>query len=116
MQLTSAGVGTYWYLPPETFDTGIVDISEKVDVWSVGVIFYELLFGRRPFGNGMTQQKIYQKNAIVNEARQLKVPEKALRGSKITGVTKKFIEKCLAYDAEERFTPSEALNHDYFKF
>ena len=46
-----------------------MDISEKVDVWSVGVIFYELLFGKRPFGNGMSQQKIYQKNAIVNEAK-----------------------------------------------
>lgn len=40
MNLTSQGVGTYWYLPPETFVDGGAEVSCKVDVWSVGVIFY----------------------------------------------------------------------------
>lgn len=55
LELTSQGVGTYWYLPPECFESGKnATISTKVDVWSVGVIFYEMLFGERPFGQGMT--------------------------------------------------------------
>lgn len=39
IDLTSQGVGTYWYLPPETFFAN-AEISSKVDVWSLGVIFY----------------------------------------------------------------------------
>lgn len=56
MDLTSQGVGTYWYLPPETFEDFNPQISAKVDVWSLGVIFFELLYGRKPFGHGIPQQ------------------------------------------------------------
>jgi tousled-like kinase len=52
MELTSQGVGTYWYLPPECFDQS-PKISSKVDVWSAGVIFYEMLYGKKPFGHNM---------------------------------------------------------------
>ena len=45
--LTSTA-GTYYYLPPETFRGS--KISSKVDIWSVGVIFFELLYGKKPFG------------------------------------------------------------------
>ena len=44
MELTSQGAGTYWYLPPECFQVGPSPptISAKVDVWSVGIIFYQV--------------------------------------------------------------------------
>ena len=49
MELTSQGAGTYWYLPPECFVLGKEPpkISSKVDVWSVGVIFYQCLYGKK---------------------------------------------------------------------
>ncbi len=64
IDLTSQGVGTYWYLPPETFRDE-AEISSKVDVWSLGVIFFEMLYGRRPFGHGVNQNKIYQDGIIL---------------------------------------------------
>ena len=39
---TSHGAGTYWYLPPECFDASTKTISPKVDVWSVGVLTYQV--------------------------------------------------------------------------
>lgn len=43
MELTSQGAGTYWYLPPECFVKGdSARISSKVDVWSAGIIFYQV--------------------------------------------------------------------------
>ena len=47
MALTSQGMGTYCYLPPETF-TNNPQLSPKVDIWSLGVIFYEMVCGQRP--------------------------------------------------------------------
>jgi len=77
-ELTSVGCGTYWYLPLECFPKQgsslnpnvkngdiVVDpnskqeVSNKVDVWSVGVIFYEMLYGKRPYGANMSQDKFY---------------------------------------------------------
>lgn len=59
MDLTSQGAGTYWYLPPECFVVGKAPpkISSKVDVWSVGVIFYQCLYGKKPFGHNQSQEQ-----------------------------------------------------------
>ena len=69
-ELTSFGSGTYWYLPPECLSGPKELISTKVDVWSLGVICFQLLFGSRPFGNGMSQQEILQSN-VINSNTQL---------------------------------------------
>lgn len=77
IELTSQGVGTYWYLPPECFDTdkNPPGISSKVDVWSIGVILYELVFGVRPFGHSLTQDRILKENVITN-AKKVEFPQK----------------------------------------
>jgi tousled-like kinase len=42
-----------------------------VDVWSAGVIFYQMLFGRRPFGEGCSQEQIMRERPVFN-ARQVR--------------------------------------------
>eukprot|EP00727_Mastigamoeba_balamuthi_P005931 m51a1_g1958 putative serine threonine-protein kinase tousled-like 2-like (215) ;mRNA; r:1057416-1060596 len=71
LELTSLGAGTYWYLPPEClfFAPGQVPmISHKVDVWSVGIIFYQMLYGKRPFGNNMSQEKFRSEAVLRKDA------------------------------------------------
>gem|GEM_PF-6323536 len=48
-RMTESGVivGTLRYMSPETINEGI--ISDKGDVYSMGVIFYEMLTGQKPF-------------------------------------------------------------------
>ncbi len=71
INLTSQGVGTYWYLPPETYEEHCPQISPKVDVWSAGVIFYEMLYSKRPFGHGLSQDKIYNEGIILTSGKKL---------------------------------------------
>lgn len=77
IELTSQGVGTYWYLPPECFEQGRTPpgISSKVDIWSVGVILYEMLFMKKPFGNSCTQEKILKEGVMLN-AKRVEFPAK----------------------------------------
>jgi len=60
-------VGTYWYLPPECFNYNSPKISTKVDVWSAGVILYEMLYGRRPFNHNMSQEWIFKEGLMLGD-------------------------------------------------
>ncbi|CAD2213495.1 tousled-like kinase [Angomonas deanei] len=100
IELTSQGTGTYWYLPPECFETGATPrISNKVDVWSTGVIFYQMLFGRRPFAEGESQRKIWQEKLILSSARNLNFPDTP----KVSDEAMNLIRRCLAPNVSERY-------------
>ena len=99
MELTSQGAGTYWYLPPECFvmdDT--VRISNKVDVWSIGVIFYQMLYGKRPFGDGISQDHLLKNNTMLQAARDVQIPDEP----KVSDQCKQFLGVCLTYEQTYR--------------
>ncbi|XP_031414732.1 serine/threonine-protein kinase tousled-like 1-B isoform X1 [Clupea harengus] len=110
MDLTSQGAGTYWYLPPECFVVGKEPpkISNKVDVWSVGVIFFQCLYGRKPFGHNQSQQDILQENTIL-KATEVQFPVKPVASNE----AKAFIRRCLAYRKEDRFDVQQLCSDSY---
>jgi tousled-like kinase len=114
IELTSQGAGTYYYLPPECFSacnvmsTGQLKVSNKVDVWSVGVVFYELLYGRKPFGDGQPQEHILrQASSIFNPNAELSFP------SKISKQAEEFLRRLLTYDVRKRPDVIEASDDPY---
>ena len=131
MDLTSQGAGTYWYLPPECFVVGKTPpkISSKVDVWSLGVIFYQCLYGKKvifdfkrfdnifflklnsffqPFGHNQSQATILEENIIL-KATEVQFPNKPT----VSAEAKNFIRKCLAYRKDDRMDVMEMVKDAY---
>lgn len=109
-ELTSQGAGTIWYQAPECHQRGQHPplISSKVDVWSTGIIFYELLYGIKPFGQGLSQETVFKDQVIVNSG-SVNFPSKPA----VSSECKEFIRKCLDYNQDERFDVLEACNSLY---
>lgn len=112
INLTSQGVGTYYYLPPECFIKGTnVTITSKVDIWSLGVVVYEMLFGVKPFGNNYSQEKFVRDKVYIN-AKDLTFDDNIVR---ISEECKMFIRNCLRVDQEKRYDAFEAINSRFIK-
>jgi serine/threonine protein kinase len=87
-------LGTVNYMSPEQAEGS--PTGRSTDIWSLGVVLYEMVAGQRPFRGEVDQAVIY---SIVNEQPE---PLTALR----TGVPKdldRVVDKCLAKDADERY-------------
>ncbi|MGA9291370.1 MAG: protein kinase [Ignavibacteriaceae bacterium] len=82
-QLTKAGstLGTTAYMSPEQAKGESVD--QRTDIWSLGVVFYQMISGKLPFKGEYDQAIIY---SILNKS-----PEELNTAKKI----KNFVYKCL---------------------
>jgi tousled-like kinase len=112
IELTSQGTGTYWYLPPECFDQmRTPQISNKVDIWSAGIIMYQMLFGKRPFGEGASQRQIWNEKLIVSQATKLEFPQ----NPKASDEAKELIRKCLTVNVAERIDVNQLLRDPFLQ-
>ncbi|CAF1386891.1 unnamed protein product [Rotaria magnacalcarata] len=112
MDLTSQGAGTYWYLPPEVFVQGPnpPKISSKVDVWSLGCIFFQCLYGRKPYGHNQSQAAILENQTIL-KAKEVEFPPKPI----ISDGAKAFIRRCLTYNVRDRPDVNQLSDDDYLR-
>jgi tousled-like kinase len=82
-----------------------------VDVWSVGVIFFQMLFGRRPFGEGQSQEQVLNMG-IIRDAKQVNFPLDA-KAPKTSPEAQAFIKACLTHDQRLRPDIKSLCLHSY---
>jgi eukaryotic-like serine/threonine-protein kinase len=90
-QAGEGGVGTMLYTAPEVFRGEPSDA--RSDIWSLGVVLYEMASGQRPFGGKTTYEVI---SRIMHEAPK-ELP------AHVSPVLRAIIEKCLTKSPSERY-------------
>jgi serine/threonine protein kinase/tetratricopeptide (TPR) repeat protein len=101
-QITKAGttLGTAAYMSPE--QTSGDQVDHRSDIWSLGVLSYEMITGQLPFKGDYDQAITY---SILNEEQQ---PITGLR----TGIPmemERIVNKCLQKDPSDRYQHADEL-------
>ena len=101
-------VGTPMYMSPEMIDGNGTYVS---DIWSVGVVVYQMITGKLPFdgGEGDDNQILYE------HIKTKEYNKEKLNNVKCSEDVKDFIDKALQKDIKKRMTVEEALNHPWIK-
>ncbi len=104
-QFTQAGklIGTVDYISPE--QAGGDKVDHRTDIWSTGILFFQLLTGKLPFKGDYDQVLIY---SILHESpisTSSILPE-------IPMVIEHIIEKALQKDVQDRYQTIEEMGYD----
>ncbi len=105
---SGAALGTWVHMAPEQVrDPARVD--GRADVYALGVILYECLTGRRPFGGETAPEIIHR---IYNETPI--DPSKLVEG--IPGALEEIVRKCLQKEPADRYATARELADDLERF
>ncbi|XP_033339552.2 unc-51 like kinase 3 homolog Aduk isoform X2 [Megalopta genalis] len=95
--------GSPLYMAPEILLKRKYDA--RVDLWSVGVIMYECLFGRAPYSSTSVQEL----SEKIKDTRPIELP----KGCQVTRECKDLLLSLLKHDPDERITFDDFFAHEF---
>jgi serine/threonine protein kinase len=101
---TSSTLGTVAYMSPE--QTRGEEVDGRTDIWSLGVVLYEMLTGQLPFRGEYEQAVVY---SILNEEPK---PIGELREG-IPEAVQALVKKAMEKDAAKRYRDIEEIRSDW---
>ena len=96
-------LGSPFYMAPEVIQ--LQGVSEKSDIWSLGILVFELLTGHTPLGHLPAFNAMYK----IGSESPPEIPDN------LSKYCKDFLEQCLVKDGEKRASASELLLHPWVK-
>ena len=105
--------GTRAYLAPEILEAasslGTQDYTVKVDCWALGVILYELLFGKKPFSP--------ERNTKLSVGEQIRTGDYVFppKAELISSEALDLIQKLLILEPSRRLSSRDLLGHAWLK-
>ncbi len=104
---TGMAMGTPNYMPPEVLKGKIAD--KRSDIFSLGIMTYELLTGKRPFRGPTISSLIY---SILND----NPPPPSQMNNRAPNIFDRICEKCLKKDPEERYQTAAEVSAQLKQF
>ncbi len=101
--------GTYSYMSPEQARGEGHLLDGRADIFSLGIVLYELLAGVRPF-TGQTREQLLN-NIVALEHRPLRQ-----RNSKLHRELERICNKALAKRASERYSTAADMSEELFQY
>ena len=101
LSMTNINNKNYFTIAPEILKGE--EISSKIDIWSLGIIIYYLIFNEYPY-NGETEFKIIQD---INSNKPLKI----INDNELNDLVKKM----LCVNVKQRISWDDYFNHPFFK-
>ncbi|KAE8138005.1 hypothetical protein BDV38DRAFT_292620 [Aspergillus pseudotamarii] len=101
--------GTPNYIAPEVLDKSKGGHTQKVDIWSLGVICFAMLTGYPPF-QSKTQEEIYKKVRSLTYV----WPKDSECSNHIPEEAKSLVSSCLNLAENERPDPDDIVEHPFF--
>ncbi|RKX20812.1 MAG: hypothetical protein DRP51_05170 [Candidatus Zixiibacteriota bacterium] len=104
-------IGSLQYMSPEQFEADSSDLDIRSDVYSLGVVLYELLSGSLPYD--LSSKKVYEIACIIREKESRPLGKSGL---KVASEIEIILQKCLRKDREMRYQTAYGLEQDIRRY
>lgn len=102
--------GSPLYMAPEMFYNR--NYNETVDIWSIGIILYEMLYGINPFSKVKDKYELEQ--IMINIKEEIKIPSKQTKNKTISKTCRTLLNSLLQKTSSTRITFEKLYIHEWF--